>query len=188
MSPKCSARSIGPTQVLKAATAPRGASEDPFGATSSNHTTLQLGVSRLLRPTQPRKSRVPFTSPHVIERWIQRVDPGLSPEEARDAVRRFLQAAQLVSERPYWLKGPERRNSWYLVAPEEFPGVVGIGCRDRLKTVVANRRAGQCSSAGSTVRFVGFEPSAFHAKPTTACGTRKPGPRREHEQNTQGHQ
>jgi hypothetical protein len=99
---------------------------------------------------------------------MERVDPRLSLTEARHAAERFVATAQRTSQRPDWLRGRERPGGWYLVAPHEFPGVVGIGAGNCWKTVVAHRQPGECTTVGASLRFVGFDPSAFAQGATAA--------------------
>ena len=94
-----------------------------------------------------------FISPHVVERWMQRVDPHLSEAQAKSIVRQFAKAARKVEKRPSWLKGRRRPNTWYVLSPE-WPGVVGVGVGRVLKTVVARNSAGEFGRVGATVRIV----------------------------------
>ena len=46
-------------------------------------------------------------SPHAIERWQQRLAPGLDAEEVLHQLCRMLSAARVVKDPPTWLRKPQ---------------------------------------------------------------------------------
>lgn len=98
-----------------------------------------------------------FISPHVPERWAERIQPGICHAHAKAACRRFLEAASILDEPPRWLSARTRAKTWYVECPSLWPDVVGIGIGTTLKTVVARRRPGDAGTVAATIRFVGFE-------------------------------
>jgi hypothetical protein len=74
-------------------------------------------------------------SDHAVERWHERVRPGLSPEAAEDDLVRQLEAHGHFAERPDWVSGREYPNTRWLTLGGDiaFPvqGELVVSCLTR---------------------------------------------------------
>lgn len=84
----------------------------------------------------------PEVTDHAIDRYVERVKPGYSDEQARDEILRLLWECQATEGRPEWIASRFPAARWLVVGDIAFP-IARDGRGERILTCLVKGMLGE---------------------------------------------